>query len=152
MGDAGLFEAVIGAIVTLFGVVWGGQRAGLIPTKDSNPTLTEAIKRLNKSTEKHLEIAEGNQRLLTEIRDETAVLRRQHGDEMPQGQFESWKNSPDDRRAWRGAMAFASVSAFMAEVALRMKMAEIEGGESKEFLGSARAALERHDSVRTDHQ
>lgn len=149
--DQETFQALVAAFGVVWGVVWGGQKAGLIPNKVAkDPELTKALVGLNKTT---AEVS----KVLVAIKDtgesnasEISILRIQHGDQAPQGEYESWKNSPEDRRCWRAAVGYSSASAFMAEVTLRMKMAEIEGQDPKEYMGSARAALDRHDRTKAD--
>ncbi len=156
--DPGLFEAVVGAIGVLWGVVWAGQKTGKIPTVDANPKLTKAIEDLKAITESASKAAETTHEILVEIlevgktnRAELQILRSQHGEPAKQGQYEEWKYTPEDRRCLSGSFAYSSASAFMAEIALRMKVAEVEGRDPKEYLASARAAIERHDKVRGNY-
>lgn len=83
--------------------------------------------------------------------DILSKLDRQHGDEASEGEYESWKLSPLDRRHMEAAHKKAHCALVNSAVILRMLLAGDDTNERKEHFGEARAALAAGDSVRSEY-
>lgn len=146
--DTDPFTLTVAALAMLWGVIVGGQKAGLIPRKDGNPQLTSTL----------LSISAAMQTVsatLHAVAEDVTILRRQHGPPAVEGEYEPWKLSPMDRRNLAAASKKAHCAATMSEVSLRMHIDEvvtdaIPTDSRREHLGSARKALADWDATRSE--
>lgn len=153
--DAGLLELMIGTAMTAYAGVFAAKQRGILKPpvdKEMQATLTAATKSL-------VGIAAAMQDVSTEMKivsrstettqENVSILRRQHGDEMPQGQFEAWKIEPPDRANWDKTAKKTHSTAALSNAVAGFLLAE-DDDERAEARGALRTARSDWLSVRNE--
>jgi len=154
-----LLKLIAAAGIVAFGGVKGGERIGWIERTDKNPALTAVMQQLSNTMNKVNESSEKTAEILVVVEERSGetvegirVLRGQLGKPAAQGEWEDWKTSPEERKNWKDIRSLLEADAFMAEISLKLLIAQVEdkelkGTDPREFLNSARTALERYQTV-----